>query len=124
RSGISAVRVRGLPGGERLLAADSLATADQLYRVAAAGPPVTAGGGGAAGGDAAELQRLLLVRWFHPSLAPNERESEAARARARGAVDRVKARVLAGEKIVGARGQGGGRGEGGLGAHQGGAARH
>ncbi|HEU0054456.1 MAG TPA: HDIG domain-containing protein, partial [Longimicrobium sp.] len=57
------------------------------------------------GADAQELERLLLVRFFQPSLTPNEVETEAARARARSAVDRVKARVLAGEKIVGAREQ-------------------
>ncbi|HEX8242730.1 MAG TPA: HDIG domain-containing protein, partial [Longimicrobium sp.] len=69
--------------------------------------------------DAAELQRLLLVRWFQPSLAVNQRETEAARTRARQAVDRVKYRVLAGEKIVGAREQVGEREEERLRAYQG-----
>ncbi|HEX9936268.1 MAG TPA: HDIG domain-containing protein [Longimicrobium sp.] len=112
RSGISAVVVRGLGGAERLVAADSLVTADQFYRAAQGYLPADAGA------DAAELQRLLLVRWFEPSLAVNERETEAARARARAAVDRVKYRVLAGEKIVGAREQVGEREEERLRAYQ------
>jgi putative nucleotidyltransferase with HDIG domain len=112
RSGISAVRVRGVAGGERLLAADSLATADQFYRAAQTYLPP------GSGADAAELQRLLLVRFFQPSLAVNEGETEAARARARAAVDRVKYRVLAGEKIVGAREQVGEREEERLRAYQ------
>ncbi|HEX8693358.1 MAG TPA: HDIG domain-containing protein [Longimicrobium sp.] len=112
RSGISAVRVRGVRGGERLVAADSLLTADQFYGAAAQRLPA------GAGADAAELQRLLLVRWFQPSLAVNQAETEAARARARAAVDRVKARVLAGEKIVGAREQVGAREEERLRAYQ------
>lgn len=99
RSGISAVRVRGVAGGGGLVPADSLPTADEFFRAAQRYLP------GDAGPDAAELQRLLLVRWFQPSLVVNERETEAARARARAAVDRVKYRVLAGEKIVGAREQ-------------------
>ena len=112
RSGISAVRVRGVAPGERLVSADSLTTADQFYREAAGRLPA------GAGADAAELQRLLLVRFFQPSLRLNERETEAARARARAAVDRVKARVLAGEKIVGAREQVGEREEERLRAYQ------
>ncbi|HEX2204374.1 MAG TPA: HDIG domain-containing protein, partial [Longimicrobium sp.] len=112
RSGVSAVRARGLRGGERLVSADSLVTADAFYREAARRLPA------AAGADAAELQRLLLVRFFQPSLARDERETEAARARARAAVDRVKARVLAGEKIVGAREQVGEREEERLRAYQ------
>ncbi|HEX6747519.1 MAG TPA: HDIG domain-containing protein [Longimicrobium sp.] len=112
RAGISAVRVRGIAGGERLLAADSLPTADQFFRAAQGYLPQDAGA------DEAELQRLLLVRWFQPSLAVNERETEAARARARSAVDPVKYRVLAGEKIVGAREQVGEREEERLRAYQ------
>jgi len=118
RSGISAVRVRGIGGGERLVGADSLVTADQFYRAAQGYLPADAGA------DAAEVQRLLLVRWFQPSLAVNERETEAARARARAAVDRVKYRVLAGEKIVGAREQVGEREEERLRAYQGALASH
>ncbi|HEU4453500.1 MAG TPA: HDIG domain-containing protein, partial [Longimicrobium sp.] len=112
RGGVSAVRVRGVVGGERLVTPDSIATADGFYREAALRLPA------GAGPDAAELQRLLLVRYFQPSIAPNQRETEAARARARSAVDRVKARVLAGEKIVGAREQVGEREEERLRAYQ------
>lgn len=112
RSGVSAVRVRGVAGGGRLIPADSLPTADEFYRNAQRYLPPDAGA------DAAELQRLLLVRWFQPSLVVNERETEAARARARAAVDRVKYRVLAGEKIVGAREQVGAREEERLRAYQ------
>ncbi len=105
RSGVSAVNVRGLPGGERLVAADSVLTADAFYRLASAGLVESAGA------DAAELQRLLLIRFFRPSLVPDADETERARARARAAVNPVKARVLAGEKIVGAREQVGPREE-------------
>ncbi|HEX2189817.1 MAG TPA: hypothetical protein VHG51_13000, partial [Longimicrobiaceae bacterium] len=112
RGGVSAVRVRGVTGGERLVPPDSIATADGFYREAALRLPP------GAGPDASELQRLLLVRYFQPSIAPNQRETEAARARARSAVDRVKARVLAGEKIVGAREQVGDREEERLRAYQ------
>jgi len=112
RSGISAVRVRGLAGAERLVSADSLGTADGFYRAAQTYLPPDAGA------DAAEVQRLLLVRWFKPSLVVNQRETEAARTRARAAVDRVKYRVLAGEKIVGAREQVGEREEERLRAYQ------
>jgi len=111
RSGVSAVRVRGTVGGEGLVSADSLRTADAFYRTAQ-------GYLASSDADAAELQRLLLVRWFQPSLAVNERETEAARARARSAVDSVKYRVLAGEKIVGAREQVGAREEERLRAYQ------
>ncbi|HEX6036640.1 hypothetical protein, partial [Longimicrobium sp.] len=99
RGGVSAVRVRGLPGGERLLAADSVFTADQFYRAAQARLPSDAGV------DAAELQRLLLVRYFRPSLAESDALTSAARARAAAAVDSVQERILPGQRIVGAREQ-------------------
>jgi putative nucleotidyltransferase with HDIG domain len=99
RAGVSAVRVRGLAGDERLLAADSLFTADQFYRAAQERLPADAGA------DAADLQRLLLIRYFRPSLAENEGLTADARARARAAVDSVQERVLAGQRIVGAREQ-------------------
>ena len=102
-AGVSAVRVAGLPGGERLLPADSLFTADQFYRAAQARLPAEAGA------DAAELQRLMLVRYFRPSLAENEDLTAAARARAASAVDPVKERILQGQRIVGAREQVGDR---------------
>jgi hypothetical protein len=112
RTRLPAVRVRGLPGGERLVPSDSLRTADGFYSGAAAELPPELGA------DAAELQRHLLVRYFRPSLDRNVEETEAARARARAAVDPVKARVLAGEKIIGAREQVGEREEERLRAYQ------
>ncbi|HEX2206211.1 MAG TPA: HDIG domain-containing protein [Longimicrobium sp.] len=99
REGFSAVQVRGLPGGERLIPADSVFTADQFYRAAQQRLPIDAGA------DAAELQRLLLVRFFRPSLAEDEGLTAAARGRAGAAVDSVKERILAGQRIVGAREQ-------------------
>ncbi|HEX2188476.1 MAG TPA: HDIG domain-containing protein, partial [Longimicrobiaceae bacterium] len=112
REGISAVRVRGAVGGERIAPVDSIVTPDQFYRLASARLP------GDLGADATELQRLLLIRYFQPSLTFNESETEAARARARGAVDPVAATVLRGEKIVGAREQIGEREEARLRAYQ------
>jgi putative nucleotidyltransferase with HDIG domain len=111
RSGASAVRVRG-GGGERLASADSVLTPDELYAAAARALPAEAGA------DAAELQRLLLIRHFRPSLLPNPVETDAARRRAMDAVDPVKATVLAGEKVVGAREQIGAREEERLRAYQ------
>jgi putative nucleotidyltransferase with HDIG domain len=112
REGISAVRVRGTVGGERIAPVDSIVTPDQFYRLAQTQLPSELGP------DAAELQRLLLIRYFQPSLAFNERETEAARNRARAAVDPVAATVLRGEKIVGAREQIGEREEERLRAYQ------
>lgn len=99
RTGVSAVRVRGIPGGERLLAPDSLFTADQFYRAAQARLPADGGA------DAADLQRVLLIRYFRPSLAENPALTAQARGRAAAAVDSVQERILAGQRIVGAREQ-------------------
>lgn len=99
RSGVSAVRVRGVVGGERLVPADSIATAEQFFQQAAALLPP------GAGAEAAEMQRLLLVRFFRPSLVRNDDATQAARSLAMAAVDTVKATVLPGEKVVGAREQ-------------------
>ena len=93
--GTSAIRIRTPSGAERLTQADSLFTAERLYRAAVERLP----------GDAArltEVQRLILIRFFQPSLVYNEQATEEARARARDAVDPVKSTVLRGEKIVGA----------------------
>jgi putative nucleotidyltransferase with HDIG domain len=112
REGISAVRTRGAEGGERIVPADSLLTADRFFRLAAERLPAEMGP------NAAELQRLLLIRFFTPSLAYDAEETEAARARARAAVDPVAATILRGEKIVGAREQVGEREEARLRAYQ------
>jgi cyclic-di-AMP phosphodiesterase PgpH len=88
-----------MPGGvETLVARDSLITPDRFFSMAAqrlSGQAV----------DAAELQRLILVRFFRASLIEDQARTEAARERARAAVDPVRTRVLQGEKIVGAHEQ-------------------
>jgi putative nucleotidyltransferase with HDIG domain len=53
----------------------------------------------------AELQRLLLIRYFDPSLKLDREATDAARERARRAVSPVRTQVLAGERIVGAHEQ-------------------
>jgi putative nucleotidyltransferase with HDIG domain len=109
--GVSALRVRG-PGGERLVSADSVYAPERVYRAAAAALPPTAGA------DAGELLRLLLIRHFRPSLVPDDSATDAARGRARNAVDTVAATVLRGEKVVGAHEQVGEREEQRLRAYQ------
>lgn len=99
REGLSAIRVRGTGAGERLISADSLLTPERVYQLAVDQLPE------GLGPEGAELQRLVLIRFFQPSLAPNAAETEAARDRARAAVVPVRATVLQGEKIVGAREQ-------------------
>jgi hypothetical protein len=94
-SGVSTVHVRSAGGTQRLVPRDSVITPDRFFSFASREL-------GNAGADASELQRLLLIRHFQPSLVANEAETEAIRARARAAVDPVKATVLQGEKIVGA----------------------
>jgi cyclic-di-AMP phosphodiesterase PgpH len=95
---ISTIRVE-MPGGvERLVPRDSILTPDRFRSLAA---DRIAG----LGVDAVELQRLILIRFFQASLVYDEARTEAARARARAAVDPVRARVLQGEKIVGAHEQ-------------------
>ncbi|MDB4949995.1 MAG: metal dependent phosphohydrolase [Gemmatimonadetes bacterium] len=96
--GVSALHVRG-PGGERLVPADSVHAPEWVFRAAAAALPP------GAGADAGELERLLLIRFFRPSLEPDDSATDAARARARRAVDTVSAMVLRGEKVVGAHEQ-------------------
>ncbi len=99
RQGMAAVQLRGVTGGERLVTADSLITPEQFHRIAARAIADSLGP------DQAEIARLVLIRLFQPSLRLNEAETEAARARARAAVDPIQATVLRGEKIVGEREQ-------------------
>jgi putative nucleotidyltransferase with HDIG domain len=96
--GVTAVRIRAPGRGERVVPRDSLVTGDRLFAVALARLPASAA-------HLAELQRLVLIRFFQPSLVFDQRETEAARARARAAVDPVRSTVLRGEKIVGAHEQ-------------------
>jgi cyclic-di-AMP phosphodiesterase PgpH len=99
RDGVSTYVVRGMGESERLISRDSLIAPDAFFTLAAGRLPE------GARPEAAELQRLFLIRLFQPSLAFNEQATESARARAREAVDPVRAVVLEGEKIVGAREQ-------------------
>jgi cyclic-di-AMP phosphodiesterase PgpH len=96
---------RGMGPADELVPGDSLYTPEQFRQLAQERLPE---GMPAA---AAELQRLILTRYFRPSLRFNEAETEAARARARATVDPVEATVLRGERIVGAAEQIGAREE-------------
>jgi cyclic-di-AMP phosphodiesterase PgpH len=99
RDGVSTYVVRGVGETEVLVARDSIITPDRFFTLAAGRLPE------GARPEMAEIQRLVLVRLFQPSLAYNEQQTEAARARAREAVDPMRATVLEGERIVGAREQ-------------------
>ena len=88
------IRVRGLPGGDRLVPVSSLLSAGELRRSAGARLRLGAG--------SAELQNLLFIRYLRPSLIPNPGETEAARMRARGAVDPIELRVREGDTILAA----------------------
>jgi putative nucleotidyltransferase with HDIG domain len=94
---VSTIRVELPSGTERYVARDSLLTPDRFRGLAAeryADAP-----------DIAELQQLILIRFFQPSLVYDGARTEAVRDRARAAVDPVVARVLKGERIVGAHEQ-------------------
>jgi len=82
-------------GVERGVWRDSLHTASWFYDRAARhlrGEPA----------PLVELQRLVLVRFFEPTIRLNEQATEAARERMRQAVPTIKGEVVKGEKIVGA----------------------
>lgn len=97
-SGSDQLRVRR-GGIERTLPRDSLLTAPYLYERSSRYLPSNAPQG------AAELQRLLLIRFFEPSIRLNSAATELARDQARAAVPSVKGQVLRGERIVGAHEQ-------------------
>lgn len=86
-------------GREVLLAREALRTAPGLYERAARHLPRNTPP------DLAELQRLILIRFFAPSIRLNRDATEAARERARQAVPTIEGEVLKGEKIVGAHEQ-------------------
>lgn len=94
-SGVSAIHVRSPNGMQRLVQRDSVLTPDRFYSLAAEDLRTSEA-------EAAQLQRLLLIRFFRASLVPNEAATEAVRERARAAVDPVRSTVVQGEKIVGA----------------------
>ena len=82
-------------GVERAVWRDSLHTASWFYDRAARhvrGEPA----------PLVELQRLVLVRFFEPTIRLNQQATEAARERMRQAVPTIKGEVVKGEKIVGA----------------------
>jgi putative nucleotidyltransferase with HDIG domain len=110
-AGVSTIRVELPSGIERYIARDSILTPDRFRSLAAerysAGNP-----------DVAELQQLILIRFFQPSLVYDEARTEGARDRARAAVDPTRARVLEGERIVGAHEQIGDEQEARLRAYQ------
>ena len=80
---VTSVFVRHPDGTQRYVLRDSVLTPDRFFSIATQ----EASGSDP---DAAELQRLLLIRFFQPSLVPNEAATEAARERARAAVDPVE----------------------------------
>jgi cyclic-di-AMP phosphodiesterase PgpH len=96
--GYSTIRVEMPSGVERLVPRDSLLMPDRFYGRAAERLQ-------GQGADALELQRLIMIRFFQPSLIHDQARTEAARERARAAVDPVRTRVLQGERIVGAHEQ-------------------
>lgn len=86
-------------GTERLLPRDSLHTASSFFERAAQHLPPNASVA------MAELQRLILIRFFEESVRLDQLATEAARDRARQAVPLIEAQVLRGERIVGAHEQ-------------------
>jgi putative nucleotidyltransferase with HDIG domain len=110
-SGASAVQVRSGGRAERMIPRDSLLTPDRFFGLATDYLPADAIG-------MPELERLILIRFFQPSLSYDAAQTEAARQRARAAVDPVLATVLKGEKIVGAHEQIGAAEQGRLDAYQ------
>jgi cyclic-di-AMP phosphodiesterase PgpH len=106
------LRIRRGDAVEQTLPVDSVLTPERVFALAAERLPADARA------QAIELQRLILIRTLQPSLVRNDAETAAARARARAAVDPVKATVLRGERIVSAHDQIGEREEERLRAYQ------
>lgn len=92
------VRVRR-KGREQSVLRDSVLTAPRLFERAARHLPWNAPQG------TAELERLLLIRFFEPSLHLNRDATDQAREQARQAVPMMKGQVIRGEKVVGAHEQ-------------------
>lgn len=86
-------------GKETLLSRDSVLTAQGFFARAGRHVPRSASGA------LSELQRLVLIRFFEPSIRLDRIATEMARERARQAVTAIKAEVLQGEKIIGAHEQ-------------------
>lgn len=94
-SSVTQLRLRR-DGQEILLPRDSVLTAQGFFERATRHIPR----GTAA--SISELQRLILIRFFEPSIRLDRVATEMARERARQAVPAIKAEVLQGEKIIGA----------------------
>ncbi|HEX9108620.1 MAG TPA: HDIG domain-containing protein, partial [Longimicrobiales bacterium] len=92
-SGANQLRLRR-GGHETMVARTAVRTQTWLYERAALRLPWDAPAG------TAELQRVILIHFFRPSLRLNEDATEAARELARQAVSPIAGRVLRGERIV------------------------
>ena len=86
-------------GSEELVPTSEVLTGRLFYETAASYLPERRRA------ELSELQRLILIRFFQPSIRYDEVSTEAARQRARQAVTTTKGEVLRGEKIVGAHEQ-------------------
>jgi len=89
------VVIRG-PREDRMVARDSLLTVGGFYERVAGMAPRRASAAGI------QLYQILLRRFITPSLRPDARMTEAAKAQAREAVDTTADFVLAGERIISA----------------------
>ncbi len=94
----SKIRLRR-DGRSLLLDRDSVLTPPRFFERAARHLP------SGAVAEQAELHRLILIRFFEPSVRLDRAATDAARDRARRAVPEIKGEVLKGEKIVGAHEQ-------------------
>ena len=86
-------------GAEELVPTADVLTGRRFYETAAGYLPERRRA------ELSELQRLILIRFFQPSIRYDESNTEQARERARQAVTTTKGEVLQGEKIVGAHEQ-------------------
>ncbi|HEX6589972.1 MAG TPA: HDIG domain-containing protein [Longimicrobiales bacterium] len=85
--------------GEELVPREQVVTGSRFYQAAAQLIPERRRA------ELSELQRLVLIRFFQPSIRYDEVATESARERARMAVTTTKGEVLRGERIVGAHEQ-------------------
>ncbi len=90
----AAVVVLRTEGNERRVQRDSLQTLEQFYSRAAARVPAQFGL------TEHRLYQYLVIRFTIPTIVSNRDATQALRAEARDAVDPVKYKVLAGERIV------------------------
>ena len=85
--------------GETLVPREEVLTGARFYQTAASLIPERRRA------ELSELQRLVLIRFFEPSIRYDETATESARERARMAVTTTKGQVLRGERVVGAHEQ-------------------